>query len=208
MSGASSVIATILTAVPITFGATRRVHDRWRASWHLRFHEPLDADARDGDLVYVGGIVRPLDEILVAPLSGAHCVAYRSRISTGTWVTGLDIGETLQLRPFVIERDDGAGLIVVDGERAIFAVTTQKLAPRNPERETSFRARHAIQKPSARFSEVLVELGVHVYVGGTLVLVPADQPPTGERGFREPPPLEPQLYGNRDAPLIIVSRDP
>lgn len=207
MSGAGSVIATILTAVPMTFGATRRMHERWLGRWRLRYHDLLDADAREGDLVFVGGIVRALDETLVAPLSGRTCVAYRSRVSARTFVSGKTEHETMQIRPFVIERDGGEGPILVDSERAIFVLAAEKLSPRNPEREASFLARHAIKSASPRFSEVLVPLGAHVYVGATLVLVPPEEPPGGERGFRDPPPPEPQLVGSREAPLLIVARD-
>ena len=201
MSGAGGVIATILTAVPLTFGATRRMHERWRARWRLRNHDPLDADARESDLVFVSGMVRPFEETLVAPLSGRTCVAYRSRIGS------YGHAETMQLRPFVIERDDGMGRIVVDGDRAMFGVAAQPLVPRNADREASFLARHAMSKNGrVRFSEVLVEVGAQVLVGGTLVYVPREEPPTGELLFRDPGPPDPQLVGNRESPLIIVSR--
>ena len=205
MSGAGGVIATILTAVPITVGAIYRAHERTRARWTMRNHDPLDGDAREGDLVFVSGIVRALDETLVAPLSGRTCVAYRSR-AWQPWAE-LNRHETMQLRPFIVESDDGGGPIVVDGDRALFGVHPQPLVPRNPEREASFRARHALAKGNnTRFSEVLIELGAHVIVGGTLVLVPREAPPTGELGFRDLPPPDPQLVGSRESPLIILAR--
>jgi hypothetical protein len=199
VSGFGSVFA-LITAVPITFGATRRLHERWRARWDLRNHDPLDLDAREGDLVFVGGIVRPLDETLIAPLSGRACVAYRSRVGG----PGSYAGETMQLRPFALEQDDGTS-IVVDGDRAIFGLAPQPLLPRNPGRERSFLARHALSAGS-RFTEVAAELGASVVVGGTLVLVPREAPPTQELGFRDPPPPDPQIVGNRKSPLVIVSR--
>src|SRR5690242_18255101 len=110
MSGFGSVFA-LITAVPLTFGATRRLHERWRAAWRLRHHEPLDARAREGDLVFVSGFVQPLDETLTAPLSGRPCVAYRSRVKPGGPGPHPSI-ETMQLRPFVVEGDDGARIVV------------------------------------------------------------------------------------------------
>ena len=192
----------VLTAVPVTFGVTRRWHERARARWRLRRHDELDGDAREGDLVYVGGVVRGLDETLVAPLSGRTCVAYRSRVKSSTKNASGSRGETMQLRPFAIERDDGSRIEVI-GDRAIFGVGAQKLTDRD--RQVSFLARHAL-KGAGRFSEVAVELGARVFVGGTLVLVPRDAPPTVELGFRDPPPPDRQLVGNREAPLVIVSR--
>ena len=195
------------TALPITAAATRRLHERWRARWHLRDYVDL-ASAREGDRVFVSGIVRALDETLVAPLSGKTCVGYRAR-ARGASTAGRGSTpwqETMQMRPFAIERDDGER-IVVDGDRAIFGVAAQKLVPRMPDRETSFLARHAIAraKGRAQLTEVLIEVGARIRVGGTLVLVPRESPPSGELGFRDPPPPEPQIAGNRDAPLVIVS---
>jgi hypothetical protein len=202
----SAVVVAITAAITGTFGATRRMHERWRARWRLRNHDELDADAREGDLVYVSGVVRPLDETLVAPLSGRPCVAYRSRVHGYMLGSNTTIKhEQMQVRPFAIQTEDGES-IVVDGDSAIFGVGAQKLSPRNPDRESSFRARHAIQGGSARFWEVAVELDAEVIVGGTLVLVPREAPPTGELGFRDPPPPDPQIAGNRETPLVILAR--
>jgi hypothetical protein len=169
----------------------------------LRHHDSLDDDSREGDLVFVGGTVRALDETLVAPLSGRTCVAYRSSVKSASSKNPAgNRGETMQVRPFAIERDDGSSIAVV-GDRAIFGLAAQKLV--DPERQASFLARHAF-KGTGSFSEVLVEVGARVYVGGTLVLVPREEPPTGELGFRDLPPPDPQLVGNRETPLVIVSR--
>jgi hypothetical protein len=177
------------------------VTERMRTRWHLRYHAPLDDDSLEGDLVYVSGTVRALDETLVAPLSGRSCVAYRSRARAN--ITMGVSHETMQVRPFAIERDDGEGTIIAFSEVADFCVPVKR--PRDPVRIRSFLARHAI--PNGTLSEVLVEIGARVHVGGTLVLIPHDEPPTGELGFRDPPPPDPHLAGNRDVPLVIVTRE-
>jgi hypothetical protein len=189
-----------LGALAMLSSSVADMTDRLRTRWHLRFHAPLDDDADEGDLVYVAGTVRALDETLVAPLTGRSCVAYRSR---ARGIAGWQ--ETTQLRAFTIERDDGEGTIVAFSEAADLRVPPQRLVPRDPVRIRSFLARHALA--SASVSEVLVEIGARVYVGGTLVLLPPDGPPTGELGFRDPPPPDPHLAGNRDAPLVIVTRE-
>ena len=171
----------------------------------------LDAGAHEGDLVRVTGIVRPLDEMLVAPLSGRQCIAYRARASGATRIRGKQYSSgwqtTMQVRPFVVERDGGAGDIIVVGDHVMFGVHPESLRPRNPDREAAFMVRHAIQAGRVRLVEVVVEVGAHVSVGGTLVLVPRDEPPTGERGFRDLPATDQQLAGNRETPLVIVARD-
>ncbi|MDQ3369805.1 MAG: hypothetical protein M3680_30675 [Myxococcota bacterium] len=203
-----SVVAVIATAVPLTIGATRKLHERWRARWQLRHHRELDASSREGDLVHVTGYVRGLEETLVAPLSGRPCVAYRSRV----WLTLQQAkddrggsGETMQIRPFVIDRA-GADSVVVVGEHVVFGLPPVRLVPRNADREDSFLARHAI-KGTARFSEIALLVGMHVQIGGTLMLVPREVPAAGELGFRDPPPPVPQLVASRRAPLLIVARD-
>ena len=204
-------LAMLLASVPVTYGATRRRHERWRARWQLRRCLTL-GDARESDRVCAAGIVRLLDEALVAPLSGRTCVAYRSRVWPG-WHTGAPFSaETMQLRPFALDLGDEE--IIVAGDHAIFGLLPLELAPRNPEREASFVARHALavqhglfgrSASRARFAEVALEPGAQVAVGGTLVLVPRDEPPTDtERGFREPPPPSQRIVGSRARPLVFV----
>jgi len=200
--------------VPITVGATRRLHERWQSRWRLRGHAELDDRARDGDLVHVTGVVRLLEETLVAPLSGRACVAYRSRVSSSTpahATTATNVsatagrGETTQLRPFVLDLGS-AGTVVVDGEHALFGLPPQKLVPRQPEREASFLARHALGQGRANFSEVALQIGARVTVGGTLMLVPREVPPTIELGFRDPIPPAREIIGSRERPLVIIAR--
>lgn len=170
--------------------------ERWRARWQLRGHTPLDL-AGDHERVYAIGVVRPLEETLVAPLSGRACVAYRSRLTLSL----NPFLETKQVRPFVL--DLGEEEIVVAGEHAIFGVPPLAPAALDRERKASFLARHATR--SGRFQEIVLELGARVAVGGTLVLVPSDDPPIeGELGFRDPPPPERRIVGARRRPLVFV----
>jgi hypothetical protein len=171
-----------------------------RARWSLRRCIGLDEATGDNVRVWTTGVVRPLDETLVAPLSGRVCVAYRSRV--WGWSGPQIVHETMQLRPFILDLGDEE--IVVDGVHAIFGITPIKL-DRDAVREASFLARHASStRAYARFAEVALELGVRVTVGGTLVLVPRDEPPIDELGFRDPPPPSQRIVGNRDRPLVLV----
>jgi hypothetical protein len=181
--------------------------ERWRARWRLRVHVPLGDDAHEDDLVVAVGVVRPLDETLVAPLSGRACVAYRSRVRLG--LGGYAPRETMQVRPFVLDLGDEE--VVVEGDRAIFGLAPLRLWPLDADRERSFLARHAVSTrdvswTAGRLSEVALELGARVAVGGTLVLVPRDEPPAhGELGFRDPPPPSQRIVGNRARPLVFLA---
>lgn len=211
---ALQALAVLLASMPVGYGVTRPRHERWRARWWLRRCAGI-GDARENEPVVAAGIVRPLDETLVAPLSGRTCVAYRSR----AWISppgGMSSGETTQLRPFAL--DLGEEEIIVTGEHAIWGLPPAPLLPRNLERESSFLARHALTaQPArfgygrvashARFTEVALEPGARVAVGGTLVLVPPDEPPDDERGFRDLPPPEARIVGNRARPLVFVDLD-
>lgn len=156
----------------------------------------------------VSGVVRALDETLVAPLSGLACVGFRARAKGATMQASRTVTtgwlETMLLVPFVVESD--AGPIAIDGANAIFDVTGQSKPKRQPDREASFLARHAIKPGRAWLDEVVVEVGRRVTVGGTLVLVPRTVPPTFERGFRDLPPSDQRLAGSRERPLVIRSR--
>jgi hypothetical protein len=180
--------------------------ERWRARWRLREHTPL-GEAREDDLVAAVGVVRPLEETLVAPLSGRACVAYRSRVHTG--LGGIYAPrETMQVRPFVLDLGDEE--VIVEGDRAIFGLAPLRLWPLDSGRERSFLARHAVSARAAswstgRLSEVALVLGARVAVGGTLVLVPRDEPPAHvELGFRDPPPPSQRIVGNRARPLVFA----
>lgn len=186
--------------------------ERRRASRRIRGYAPLDG-ARENELVRAVGVVRPLDETLVAPLSGRACVAYRSWFRE-SWI-GLIFSpsETAQIRPFVL--DLGGEEIRVDGDRALFGLAPLARSPRDRDRERSFFAQHALPyapssavPTSGLFSELALELGARVVVGGTLVLVPRDEPPSeGELGFRDPPPPSRRIVGNRERPLLFAEPD-
>lgn len=203
VSAAGAVFA-LLASVPMTYGATWRLHERWRARWRLRGYADLDADPREYTRVRATGIVRALDDTLIAPLSGRECVAYRSRVRSAGRDHAFVPRESMQIRPFVIDLGDEE--IVVDGERAIFGLPPVKLVPRNAMREEIFRARHALPG-GAGFTEVALELGARVAVGGTLVFVPRDEPADHELGFRDPPPLSQRIVGSREHPLVFVGLD-
>jgi hypothetical protein len=183
----------------------RLFFERRRLRKQLRAFAPLSDGAREGDRVEIRGWVRALDELVHAPLSGRACVAYLAR-ARATPAGDLGIRQP-QIRPFVIEREEQAGRIVVDGEHALIGVAPRPYE-RDPDRERMFFVRHGMREAHTHsgVDEFVVEPGTRVRVGGTLVLVLRELPPTGELGFRDAPPVEQQLFGNRDTPLLIVAR--
>ena len=200
---AVSVFAAI-ASVPLGFSANRSMRERLFARWKVRHHRAVDDDTREGAQVKVTGTVQALDDMLVAPLSGRPCVAYRSRVWGAAHLRPDAGGETMQLRPFVIDRGP-AESVIVDGDHAVFSLPYVTLAETDRERELSFLARHGMPRQRARFSEVALEIGMQITIAGTLVLSPVDEPPIDELGFRDLPPPVLQLGGSRDRPLVILA---
>lgn len=199
-----SAVSVFAALVPLGFSANRSMRERIYARWRVRHHRGVDDDTREGEQVKVTGVVQALDDMLVAPLSGRPCVAYRSRVWGATQIRPEAAGETMQLRPFVIDRGT-AESVIVDGDHALFSLPYVTLGPEDRDRQLSFLARHAMQRQRARFSEVALEVGMTITIAGTLVLSPVDEPPLDELGFRDLPPPVLQLGGSRDRPLVILA---
>jgi hypothetical protein len=199
---AVSVFAAI-ASVPLGFSANRSMRERIFARWKVRHHRAVEDEIREGAQVKVTGVVQALDDILVSPLSGRPCVAYRSRVWGATQLRP-ETAETMQLRPFAIDRG-AAESVIVDGDHALFSLPYVTLTDEDRDRELSFLARHGMQRQRARFSEVTLEVGARITIAGTLVLSPVDEPPLDELGFRDLPPPVLQLGGSRDRPLVILA---
>ena len=198
-----SAVSVFAALVPLGFSANRSMRERIYARWRVRHHHDVIDDAREGEQVKVTGIVQALDDMLVAPLSGRPCVAYRSRVWGATQIRPEAAGETMQLRPFVIDRG-AAESVIVDSEHALFSLPYVTLGLEDRDRQLSFLARHGMQRQRARFSEVALEVGMTITIAGTLVLSPVDEPPLDELGFRDLPPPVLQLGGSRERPLVIL----
>ncbi|MEJ7603242.1 MAG: hypothetical protein WKG01_35470 [Kofleriaceae bacterium] len=204
MSAAS--LLTAIASAPFGLTANRSMRERIYARWKLRHHADLDTDLvpepREGSPVRVTGVVQSLDDLLIAPLSGKPCVAYRSRVWAA--LRHAASAETMQLRPFVLDCGN-ADSVIVDGDHAVFSLPYVALVDADRDREHSFLARHGLQRQRARFSEVALEIGMTVTIAGTLVLSPVDEPPVDELGFRDLPPPMLQLGGSRERPLVIIA---
>ncbi len=175
----------------------------------------------EGEIVRVTGVVRALDEKLVAPLSGTSCVVLRSRVSAGLGFTRKARWwrETFAMVPFVIERAEGN--VSIEGEHALLDLPPLDLPRRFKLTEDQRRRRDAFlrshQLPARNwwgeyfyFETVLVP-GTTVSVAGLVMkdvagdeLDPALAPVVaGERGFRDGPPTSLRLAGNAEHPLVI-----
>lgn len=178
--------------------------ERVRARRFARPCQLLADRLADNTPVIARGVVAALDETLVAPLSGRPCVAYRARVwarSLGGGARGF--GETVQVRPFLLDLGDEE--IVIAGDDAVYGLPRTPLPPGDVERRWSFAARHALGHERARFTEIAIEVGARIQVAGTLVLVPRDEPPHDERGFRDPPSMSQQIHGSGEHPLVFLA---
>jgi hypothetical protein len=199
---------TIVLPLGWLHNSAQGLSDRWRVWRTLRRCTELSDSSLENAPVRARGIVQPLGESLVAPLSGRMCVAYRSRawpLGSPNPVDGA-LQEVVQVRPFVLDRGDEK--ILVDGDYALFRLPLVKLSPRNLERETTFLVRQGARTRSGWFGEAVLEVGSHITVAGTLQLVQSDVAPSvadAERGpYRAAPAASRRITGNHDAPLAFT----
>ena len=138
-----------------------RLLDQWRARRRLRRCAALTTTSSEGSHVWIIGIVRAIEDTVIAPLSGRECVVVRARASSR---------ELLLVTRFVVELDDTS--CVIDGEHLVLDAPNERLPPSNGERELAFLARHALPRGVASFSEQVVAAGDLVTVGGVLRIPP------------------------------------
>jgi hypothetical protein len=162
-----SLVKTIVLRMPgrLRDSARKRMA---QAQW-------LDADSRDGALVKVTGKVhmRESGERFVSPLAESRCVALHMRalVRQGRSPRG-EMVEKLQIRPFLIEDDDGK--VLVDATHALLDVS-----PARPPKTADMRkllGEVGVQDANtstSRCDETVVEVGATVTVAGTLVTKPA-----------------------------------
>ncbi|MBA3454873.1 MAG: hypothetical protein H0T42_17425 [Deltaproteobacteria bacterium] len=198
-----ALVSAARTAVMALGG---RLTERWRARYQLSTRPLLSTDSAEGDHVRVTGVVRVLDDTLIAPLSGRTCVAYRARatvhtVRPGTYVL-LPKPDSFVLVPFLIEGTDH--VVLIDGDRAVFDLPLTKLT--GSERQQRFMTLHGYTSQlgvGASFREVVVEPGMVVTVAGVLMRDVALAPTVDESTFRAGPPPTLRLSGNREHPLAI-----
>jgi hypothetical protein len=177
-----------------------RLLERWRAWRALRSYAPLSASSREGKRVRATGVVRVLDETVIAPLTGRECVVARSRIRGAPYPSVM-----LQIRPFLLELP-APPAVVIDGGDALLGVPAVDRRRSDLERDVSFAARFGIKATvNVWFEEVVIAPGDRVTIGGVLMHDLNPQPPSNERAFRERVPPRLRLVGSEQHPLVIVA---
>lgn len=185
--------------------AIEGLRQRWRARKGMRGCAVLGAGARDHDRVRATGEVHALDELLIAPLSGEPCVAYR------TWVWPLGsprtsrLQETAQVQPFRLRFDDRE--VIVDGIGAVIALrrTREPRAERDPMRALSFLARHGVETDRGVFGEMVLRPGDRVTAAGTLLQLHLAVPPREQTGgYRDAPLPASWIVGTDARPLVLT----
>lgn len=160
----------------------------------------------DREVVTVVGVVRALGE-LVAPLSGAICVAHVSRAvilpdrgPRDPFAQNQEIVES-KLVPF--ELVTAAGIVRIEGPEFELVMPTEPLIPRKLDREIEFLITHGSDPGVARrtgFDEARVEPGAKISVHGMAIV--EIEPTADERGFREAPSRI-RLVAHDNHPLTI-----
>jgi len=155
------------------------VFRRWRA---LRAPQ-LSRSSPEGAIVQATGVVRELDEPLIAPLSGRQCVVALTTYTTGdsnSRVNTLTVIERLQTRRFQL--DTGALRVIVE-PGAVELPLPARLEGRN--------------------REITVVPGERVIVVGS-VLRDGSERPRDDLAFRDTRPTC-MLVGGRAHPVVITA---
>ncbi|HEU0033543.1 MAG TPA: hypothetical protein VFQ53_23085 [Kofleriaceae bacterium] len=162
----------------------------------------------EGELVTVTGTVRAIGAPLVAPLSGAACVAHESRAQVFAGRSSTDLiaePSARELAAFELATSDGT--IVVTAEAAILDGAPARIPgiSRSTPREVAFLAQHRIpadRHDAAYFHELVVRVGDVARVQG-VVAFDVDPANPGERGYREAAPHRYRLVGSAKQPVKI-----
>ena len=180
-----------------------RLVERARAWASLRNFAPLTARSREGSFVRATGVVRVLDESVIAPLTGRECVLARSRV--------LGVGDLInppqwmQIKPFVLVLEGSDVSAVIDGSHVLFGIAAEKLRGVSAERRAAFIVRLGFKTGDAAWlEEIVVAAGDRITVGGVLMRDLNPQPPTHERTFRQRVTPQLRLVGSIEHPLVIV----
>jgi hypothetical protein len=153
----------------------------------------------DNAAVTFTGTVKPLGELLVAPLSGKPCVAYRALARIYGVRGGLrlerELAET-KMVPFMLATKHGD--VLVDGDQFQLLARGEPIIPGNVERERRFLALEDMR--GTGFDELRIEPDAKITVHGIARQELAEH--GGETGFREAP-TQIRLTGDDAHPLTI-----
>jgi hypothetical protein len=215
--GAKVAVIVVLGLVGLA-GLVRRT--RSRAVLRAKL-EAAPSEFEDNAVVTLTGTVKQLAEpLLVAPLSGRPCVAFRAVARSYTMrepgsavLVGLAMGaamkrvrvldrevESVEMVPFVLATKTGD--VIVDGTTCELLVAAEPIIPRKLEREKKFLAAMQLETAvrDAGFDESRVEVGAKIKVHGVSRSELAAH--GGETGFREAP-TRIRLTGDDAHPLTI-----
>ena len=211
MGEVTGIVFLSLAAGSIAIAAGRKLVERRKARQALRERAPLDHSSPDGSEVRVTGIVRALDEVLEAPLSGRRCVVYRSRMAPVEgfvlWARVQKPLEQIRMVPFALELPDKSR-VIVDSRHALLDIDPIKKLQTDETRRHQLAL--ALGLPirdgrAAHIEETVVTEGMRITVGG-LVMKDVSKAPTGEeRTFRDAQATQLRIAGDAAHPIAIGS---
>jgi hypothetical protein len=172
----------------------------WRETMWFRKAKPVEL--RDGEVVKVTGIVRAVEPMVIAAVSGCECVGYEThaRVGYGSVFEMMNgehvLGELQQalarsrtarrITSFELEVADRR--VLVEGFPAIrlSGLVARTIIPRRLDHERVILAEHgdgSLSLKTVSFGEVRIEVGDKVAVTGLVEIGPTH----GESGFRDTP---------------------
>lgn len=121
------VLSAIATSVVVARHLAQ-ARERSEVRRAIRLALPLSSTQADGSVVCVTGLVLAPEADLIAPLSGARCVHYRSTAISSVWTGNGNRYERFAMCTFLVD-GGSAGTVLVVGEHAVLDAPSRPIPP-------------------------------------------------------------------------------
>ena len=213
-----AALIVVIVALPRLFGRAARIRRRLRAAPQCAVR---DLGAGGVAPRCIAGMVVPVGEPLISPLTGRVCVFYETRVERRLGLDrdfwNIDYSYLTERRSVAFLVDDGTGTAVVDAQHAELLLESDVdrwSTARDPgaAAEDAFLARHRKRRrgllfeKKLRFTESIIEVGERVAVRGVAMPTARGLKTPDEGPYRQLPPHteSPGMTLSSTQPLIIT----
>ncbi len=212
------MIALILlvVAIPKVFGRTARIRRRVRAAPQCAIRELGEAAPAP---TRIAGMVVPVDEPLIAPLSGRPCVYYETRVvrmvglGMEEWDIEYQVAAEQRSVQFLVDDGTGRALVDVTHSQVLLGEDVERSASEGGDdaaAEDAFLARFGQRRRGLLFakrlyfSESVIEVGERIAVVGSALSDQGSSERLASPYRHNATTTCPRLAGSRRSPLLVT----